>query len=87
MASLFELLHHLAAFGLVAALLVEVDLIGENLTVKSARTLWLAGLTVAFSAGFVMVVGLTRVLYFEQGASYYFHSIPSFIRLSGIPSA
>ena len=82
MASSFALLHHLAAFSLVAALFVEFDQIGEDLTVKSARNLQLADLTIGISAGVVLIVGMLRVFYFEKGAYYYFHSVPFLAKMS-----
>jgi putative membrane protein len=68
MTSFFAFLHHVAAFALVAALVVEFVLIKEDLTLKSARKLQLADLAFGISAGIVLVVGLLRVFYFEKGA-------------------
>ena len=78
MAALFAFLHHVAAFTLVAALVVEFVLIGDALTVRSARKLQLADLVFGASAGVVLVAGLLRVFHFEKGAAYYFHS-PFFV--------
>jgi putative membrane protein len=82
MTSFFAFLHHVAAFALVAALVVEFVLIKEDLTLKSTRKLQLADLAFGISAGIVLVVGLLRVFYFEKGASYYFHSGPFIAKLS-----
>lgn len=82
MAALFAFLHHVAAFSLVAALVVELVLIRGELTLTTARKLQVADLLVAASAGVVLVVGFLRVLYFEKGASYYFHDVPFLAKLA-----
>ena len=74
MASLFAFLHHIAAFTLFAALVVELILIREVLTVDTARRLQIADMVFGLSAGVLLVVGLLRVYYFEKGATYYFHT-------------
>jgi putative membrane protein len=74
MASLFAFLHHIAAFTLFAALVVELILIREVLTVGTARRLQVADMVFGISAGVLIVVGLLRVFYFEKGATYYFHT-------------
>ena len=76
MSALFAFLHHAAAFALVGALAVEFVLIRDDLTVRRARSLQLADVTIAASATIVLVVGFLRVFYFEKGSSYYFHSAP-----------
>jgi putative membrane protein len=74
MAALFAFLHHLAAFTLFAALVVELVLIRQELTVGTARRLLVADMVFGISAGILLVVGLLRVYYFEKGATYYFHT-------------
>jgi putative membrane protein len=71
---LFAFLHHIAAFALVAALVIEFVLIRDELSAKSAQKILLADLALAISASVLVVVGLLRVFYFEKGASYYFHN-------------
>lgn len=82
MSSLFAFLHHVAAFALVAALVVEFALIKGGVTPANARKIALADLAFGISAGVVLMVGLLRVFYFEKGASYYFHSAPFIAKLS-----
>src|SRR5688500_11040710 len=82
MSSLFAFLHHVAAFALVAALVVEFALIKGEVTPANARKIALADLAFGISAGVVLMVGLLRVFYFEKGASYYFHSAPFIAKLS-----
>ena len=74
MSTLFAFLHHLAAFTLVAALAVEFTLIRQELTLSSARRLQVTDMVLGISAGLLLIVGLSRVFFFEKGADYYFHS-------------
>jgi putative membrane protein len=74
MAALFAFLHHLAAFTIFGALVVELVLLRSTLTVQSARKILLADTIYGISAGVLLLVGLTRVFYFEKGAAYYFHN-------------
>ena len=73
MSTLFAFLHHLLAFTLVSALAVEFILIGQELSLATARRIGLADAVLGAAAGLLLVVGLARVFYFEKGA-YYFHS-------------
>jgi putative membrane protein len=82
MSALFAFLHHLAAFVLFGALVVELALLKGELTVQSARKIQLYDLVFGIAAGIVLVVGLLRVFYFEKGAAYYFHNVPFLIKLS-----
>jgi putative membrane protein len=82
MTSLFAFLHHVAAFALVAFLVTEFVLIRDELTLASARKLQLADRVYGASAGAVLAVGFLRVIYFEKGATYYFHSAPFIAKLS-----
>jgi putative membrane protein len=72
MPTLFAFLHHITAFALVAALAVELVLLGDKLTLSSARKLQVVDRVLGISAGTLLVVGLLRVFYFEKGAGYYF---------------
>jgi putative membrane protein len=74
MAPLFAFLHHVAAFTLASALAVEFILLRDELTVRSARKIQVADMVFGIAAGAVLVVGFVRVLYFEKGAFYYFHT-------------
>ena len=82
MSSLFAFLHHLAAFALVAALVLEFVLIKGELDVRTAQRLKIADAIFGISSGVVLVVGLLRVFHFEKGASYYFHSAPFIAKLA-----
>jgi putative membrane protein len=82
MASLFSFLHFAAAFGLVSALVLERVLLDDELRLAGARTLVLADRIYGASAGILLVAGFARVLYFEKGPHYYFHSAPFLAKLA-----
>ena len=82
MAALFAFLHHLAAFSLFAALVVQFVLIRSPLTVESARKLQLYDRVYGIAAVVLLLVGLGRVFHFEKGAYYYFHSWTFLAKLS-----
>lgn len=67
------LLHHLAAFTVVAALAVEFTLFKPPLSMAQARRLQRTDLVFGAAATAVLVVGLLRVFYFEKGPAYYWH--------------
>ena len=74
MAALFAFLHHIAAFTLFAALVIQLITLKGDLTLEKARRLQTADMILGMSATVLLVVGLVRVFYFEKGAYYYFHS-------------
>ena len=74
MSTLFAFLHHLCAFTLVAALAIEFILIRQELTLAWARRLQITDLVLGIAAGLLLAIGLSRVFFFEKGASYYWHS-------------
>ena len=82
MSATFAFLHHLAAFALVSTLAVEFALTRGELTVRNARAILLADALFGASAGIILVVGFLRVIYFEKGAAYYFHSAPFIAKIS-----
>jgi putative membrane protein len=71
-------LHHLAAFTLVSALVLEFVLVRGEVDARTVRRLGIADAILGASAGVLIVVGLLRVFYFEKGASFYWHNL-SFI--------
>jgi putative membrane protein len=78
----FAFLHHVAAFALVAALVVEFVLIRDELSPAVVRRLARADLALGMSAAVLLVVGLLRVFYFEKGAAYYFQSATFLAKLT-----
>jgi putative membrane protein len=75
-------LHHVAAFTLVAALVVEFVVIRDELTTRTARRLARADMALGISAGVLLVVGVLRVFYFEKGSAFYFHNAAFIAKLA-----
>ena len=74
MTVLFAFLHHVTAFTLVAAVAIEFVLLRGELTLWAARRLQATDAVLGIAATVLLVVGLSRVFWFEKGAAYYFHS-------------
>jgi putative membrane protein len=82
MSSFFAFLHHVAAFALVAGIVVELVLVREPLTVANARRVLRADMAVGIAAGAILAIGILRVLYFEKDATYYLHSAPFIAKMA-----
>ena len=80
MSSLFAFVHHLAAFAIVAALVLELVLLRGPLTAWSAKRIMVADAIYGASAGVLLAVGLVRVFFFEKGFGYYINSIPFLVK-------
>jgi len=76
MNALFAFLHHVAAFTLVSALVVQFVQLRGELSLESARRLRVADRIYGAAAGAVLVLGLVRAFAYEKGISYYLHSAP-----------
>jgi putative membrane protein len=74
-------LHHAVAFLLVAVVTVELVLMRE-LTLVTARSLLRMDAVYGVAAGLILVIGFLREFYTENGAAYYFHSIPFIAKIS-----
>ena len=74
MSTLFAFLHHVCAFTLVSAIAIEFMLIRSELTLASARRLQITDMVLGIAAGLLLIIGLSRVFFFEKGSEYYFHS-------------
>src|SRR5882757_3285999 len=74
MSTLFAFLHHVCAFTLVSAVAIEFALIRGELTLATARRLQITDIVFGISAGALLIIGLSRVFFFEKGSDYYFHS-------------
>ena len=74
MSALFAFLHHLAAFGLVAAIALEFILINDELTIERARRLIRIDMIYGAAAASLLIIGLIRVMWLEKGAAFYFHN-------------
>jgi putative membrane protein len=75
-------LHHVAFVLVFAALMVELVVLRNDLTVASARTVLRMDTVYGIGATVVVVVGLLRVFYTEKGAAYYFASGPFLAKLA-----
>jgi putative membrane protein len=82
MSAFMAFLHHVAAFALVAALVLEFVLIRDGMNGTTVRRLARADVVLGISAGVLLVVGLLRVFYFEKGASFYFHNAAFIAKLA-----
>jgi putative membrane protein len=82
MSALFAFLHHLAAFALVSALVVEWVLIRNELTLWSMRLLRHVDALIGLCATAILIVGFLRVFYFEKGAYFYFHNHAFFAKIA-----
>ena len=64
--------HFVAFFALAAALVLELALISESLSVETAKRIQRADRVIGMAAILVLVFGFLRVIYFEKGSEYYF---------------
>lgn len=79
--ALMAFLHFLAAFALVAALVVERVAFAPSMSAAGARRLQRVDMLFGLSAGVVLVAGLLRVEYFEKGPAYYWHDAYFLVKL------
>src|SRR5262249_3261365 len=70
------------AFTLVSALAVEFVLIRQELTMAIARRLPIVDAVLGVSAGFFVVFGILRGVFFEKGCGYFFYSDAFMTRFS-----
>ncbi len=73
-AALIAFVHFLAFFTLTAALMLQLTLISESISVDTARRIQRADRFYGMSAILILVIGFLRVVYFEKGADYYFNN-------------
>lgn len=69
--AIMAFLHHLAAFSLTSAIIYEHITFRKELSLAEARRIQIMDIVYGVSAGFLVVVGLLRVFYFEKGAAFY----------------
>src|SRR5207253_9903013 len=81
------ILHHVAAFTLVAALAVEVALFKPPLSPVQARRLLRTDFIFGAAATVVLVVGMLRVAFFEKGREYYWHDLYFLIKFGAFIAA
>ena len=78
-AALVAFVHFLAFFALAAALVVELVLISQTMTIAVASRIRRADRAAGLSALTLLIFGFLRVSYFEKGGDYYFNN--SFFQL------
>lgn len=76
-------LHHLAAFTLVGSLIYEHTTFRKDLSLVDARRIQRMDILYGISAGFVLIVGLLRVFYFEKGAPFYAQNLFFWTKMAG----
>jgi len=81
-AALIAFAHFLAFFALSAALVLELALLTESLSVETARRIQRADLVLGIAAVLLLVFGFLRVIYFEKGSDYYFGNTFFLIKLA-----
>jgi len=69
--AIMAFLHHLAAFTLTGTLIYELVTFRRDLSLAEARRIQRMDILYGASAGFLLIVGLLRVFYFEKGATFY----------------
>ena len=75
-------IHHLAAFVVVGALMVELVVLRNDLTIQSARSVSRMDMAYGIAALVLLVVGFVRVFHTEKGSAYYFSSGPFLVKLT-----
>jgi putative membrane protein len=80
--ALLAFVHHALAFLLVSALMVELVLMKNELTLQSARSILRMDALYGICAGLLLVVGFGRVFHTEKGSGYYFSSAPFIAKIS-----
>lgn len=85
--AIMAFLHHLAAFTLVGSLIYEHTTFRKDLSLTDARRIQRMDLIYGISAGFLLIVGLLRVFYFEKGAPFYARNWFFWIKMAGFALA
>lgn len=80
-AALIAFGHFLAFFALSAALVLQLALIADSISVDTARRIQRADRVAGLAAVGVLAFGLLRVFYFEKGSAYYFSNTWFLIKL------
>ena len=75
-------IHHVAAFLVVATLMVELVLLKGDLTPANARSVLRMDRVYGIAATVLLVVGFVRVFHTEKGSMYYFSSGPFLVKLA-----
>jgi putative membrane protein len=71
-ASLIAFGHFISVFALVAALVLQLALVSQSLSVEIARRIQRADRVYGVAAILMLTFGFLRVIYFEKGSAYYY---------------
>ena len=71
---IFSFLHFFAFFAITAALVVQLVLLRNIFDVEAARRIQRADRAYGIFAVVLLVVGFSRVIWFEKGSEYYFNN-------------
>lgn len=71
LSALIAFAHFSAFFALTAALVLQLALISDSVSVATARRIQRADRAYAIAAVLVLIFGILRVVYFEKGVDYY----------------
>jgi putative membrane protein len=85
--AIMAFLHHVAAFTLTAAIIYEHTAFRKDLSLAEARRIQRMDIVYGISAGFIVIVGLLRVFYFEKGAPYYAQNLFFWTKMIGFALA
>ena len=69
--ALIAFAHFLAFFALATALILQLALVSESISVAIARRIQRADRAYGIAAILVLIFGILRVVYFEKGVDYY----------------
>ena len=72
--ALMAFLHHVLAFTLTACLVYEFIAYRKTMSIAEIRRIQQADLVFGISAGFLLLVGLLRVFFFEKGVNFYMNN-------------
>ena len=81
-AALISFGHFLAFFAMSAALVVQMLLLSETMSLEHARRIRRASLIYGLSIIIIFIFGSLRVFYFEKGTEYYFNNQFFIIKLT-----
>ena len=82
LAALVAFGHFLAFFSLTAALVLQLALLAESMSIQTARRIQRADAALGLSALLLLLFGFLRVFYFEKGSDYYFGNTFFVIKLA-----
>ena len=71
-ASLVAFGHFVSLFALIAALVLQLALVSESMSVEIARRVQRADRIYGLAAILMLTFGFLRVIYFEKGTDYYY---------------